>query len=622
MYIQELNSIDSQENLSADIEAMVQAIERFKSGELSPDDFKKFRLHRGIYGQRQHQEDFYMVRVKVPQGILTANQLRRLSEVAERFADGVGHITTRQDIQFHWVQLENIPEVMHQLAEVGLTTREACGNTVRNIVSSPLAGVSPDEAFDVTPYARLLSKHLLRNPLNQQLPRKFKISFSGSENDGGIIPWIHDIGFVARFHPESLERDSLRGGNGISKRSPTELTARGFKVYVGGGLGAQPRVADVLEEFIPEELFVPTAEAILKIFDRLGNRKNRNKARMKYIIWNTGIEKFRALVRKEREEILREHPEPILPETTSEGPPHREFRSEGSPDFHRDAVSPCGIETDSEFALWRATNLLPQKQGGFHMVYVSPTIGDLTTEQLQALAEIAGTFSDGTVRTTTQQDVVIRWIRTAHLPEVYRALRQANLHHPNAETIADVTSCPGADTCNLGITHSRALGKELAALLSVDGALATQGTSQWPFALKDIRIKISGCQNSCGQHHVAAIGFYGSTVQIDGHTVPHYVLMLGGGLNSGKAVFARPLMKIPARRVPEAVSRIIGLFLNERKADENFWVFLERVGLQRFKDELRDLQELKPYTAASKDYLDLGQTVEFKVQTGKGECAT
>jgi sulfite reductase beta subunit-like hemoprotein len=578
----ELEHFDDPLAIADDIQEMRDAIFRLKRGEMPEENFRKFRLHRGIYGQRADQAGFNMVRVKVPYGLLTARQLSGLAAITQTFADGVAHITTRQDIQFHWVRLENVPTVMEELAEVGLTTREACGNTVRNIVGSPLAGVAGDELFDVTPYARLLAKHLLRNPLNQQLPRKFKISFSGSASESdGIIPWIHDIGFVAALN---------------------RAHERGFIIYVGGGLGSQPRVADVLEEFTPADLLIPTTEAILTIFNKHGNRENRNKARMKFVIWKIGLPEFRRLVYEERERILQSGREFNLPSDDPES-------------GYLPATSLSEIHTNGDLAFhhWLDSNVFPQKQQPYHIVYVNPTIGDLTADQLIALGKIAEKFSNGRVRTTTQQDIVLRWIRAGDLHDLYEELKQANLHQAGAQTIANVTSCPGADTCNLGITHSRALGKALTTLF--------QEKNGWKNALEDLRVKISGCPNSCGQHHVASLGFFGASKKAGSQEIPSYVLLLGGGFNSGKQTYGETVGKIPARRVPEAVSRILQTFLSERSDEENFWQYVDRAGVARFRSLLRDLTEIQTKNTLDDLFVDLGQDAAFAAKVGAGECA-
>ncbi|MBI3111806.1 MAG: nitrite/sulfite reductase [Ignavibacteriales bacterium] len=580
---EELIGIDDPMSIATDIQEMRSAIERLKSGALPDEEFRRFRLHRGIYGQRADQQGFNMIRVKVPYGLLSSTQLKQLGDIARTFADGIAHITTRQDIQLHWVKLDDVPHVMEELAKVGLTTREACGNTVRNIVGSPLAGVDSHELFDVTPYARLLAKHLLRNPLNQLLPRKFKISFSGSSDESdGIIPWIHDIGFVA----------AVESGSGFE----------GFKTYVGGGLGSQPRVADLLEEFTPAELLVPTAEAILSIFNALGERQNRNKARMKYVLWKLGLDEFRRRVNEERGCILNSGREFTLPEETSEN---------GYLPLESGGIPPSSI--NPELQRWLETNVVPQKQADYNVVYINPTIGDMTTDQLFALSDLAIRFSNGFVRTTTQQDIVLRWIRQSDLGVLYKELRYVGLHQPGAQSIANVTSCPGADTCNLGITHSRALGTTLTQLF--------QRNPDWSEVTKDLRIKISGCPNSCGQHHVASLGFYGATKHFNGKEIPSYILMIAGGFNSGRQSFGETVGKIPARRAPEAVSRILQTFLTGRLADENFWRYVERTGVRSIREAVKDLTELNTERVTDDLFVDLGEQDAFKAKTGAGECA-
>ncbi|MBI1807496.1 MAG: nitrite/sulfite reductase [Ignavibacteria bacterium] len=581
---EELNTIDDPVRIVEDIQGMRDAIERLRNGELSDEEFRRYRLHRGIYGQRADQQGFNMVRVKVPYGLLTSKQLIRLGEIARTFADGIAHVTTRQDIQLHWVQLQNIPAVMESLADVGLTTREACGNSVRNIVGSPLAGVAKDELFDVTPYARLLAKHLLRNSLSQQLPRKFKISFSGSSDESdAIVPWIHDIGFVA----------SLKQEDGIVRK--------GFRVFVGGGLGSQPRVADVLEEFMPVEQLIPTAEAILAIFNTLGNRENRNKARMKFVLWKLGLDGFRHRVNEERLRILQ-----LGRVFTTEEESETGYLplQDGFPGYTKASI---------EFQRWADFNVISQKQDEYNVVYVNPTIGDLTTDQLFSLSDLANRFSNGNVRTTTQQDIVLRWIRSSDLVALYQELKRVGLHQAGAQTIANVTSCPGADTCNLGITHSRALGKELTQLFL--------RTPDWIEVLKDLRIKISGCPNSCGQHHIASIGFYGAAKNVNGRQIPSYIMMIGGGLNSGGQSFADTIGKIPARYIVEAVSRILRTFLTQRTEDENFWQYVERVGVRSFREEIKDLVDIRSEQANDDLFIDLGEKSAFIAKTGVGECA-
>lgn len=577
--------IDTYEAYAEDAQNMKSAIARLRAGDISEEEFRKFRLQLGIYGQRSDQQGFSMVRVKVPYGLLTSLQVRQLGNIARQFADGIAHVTTRQDIQFHWVKLESVPVLMQKLNEVGLTTREACGNTVRNIVGSPLAGVFADEAFDVTPYSHLLAKHFLRNELSQTLPRKFKISFSGSADErDAIIPWIHDIGYVA----------AVRNDHGVP--------ARGFKVFVGGGLGAQPRVADVLEEFLPAELLIPATEAVVKVFNDHGNRQIRSKARMKYVLWKLGFEEFRRLVGEEREKIL----------ASGRTFPEAEIEEEAGylPVDHPGIPQSNG---DPEFNHWLNSNVFPQRQDGYNVVYVNTTIGDYTVDQLFELGNIADKYSNGMVRTTAQQDIVLRWIRSSDIASIYHELKGAGLHQAGAQEIANVTSCPGADTCNLGITHSRALGKELTQLL--------QRHPDWNALLEGLRIKISGCPNSCGQHHIAAIGFHGATKKVEGGEIPSYLISIGGGMNSGRYTFGGTLGRIPARYAPEAVTRIIKRYLSDKTEGENFWQFYERVGIAPFRDVVRDLADLRPERLTRELFIDLGEDKTFAASSGEGECA-
>ncbi len=582
---EELTTVEDQAVISEDIRSMRESIDRLKRGEIAEEEFKKFRLHRGIYGQRSDQKGYNMVRVKIPYGLLTSRQLTRLAEITSKFADGLAHITTRQDIQYHWVKLETVPDVMESLAEVGLTTREAGGNTVRNIVGSPLAGVSRNELFDITPYAHLLAKHLLRNSLNQLLPRKFKISFSGcTDESDGVIPWIHDLGYVAALRQEG------------------EKVRRGFKVLIGGGLGGQPRVADLFKEFLPVEMLIPNTEAIITVFNALGNRENRNKARMKYVLWKLGLDEFRRRVDAELSRILESGRTFLVPNDLLEGE-HLPVE----PDFI------LKTNGDVEFNRWLESNVVPQKRAGYNVVYVNPTIGDLRVDQLHALSSLSEHFSNGQVRTTPQQDIVLHWIRSSDIESLYHELKNVNLNQPGAQHIANVTSCPGADTCNLGITHSRALGRELTQMF--------QRQPDWSVILKNLRIKISGCPNSCGQHHVAAIGLHGATKKVDGGEIPSYLMSIGGGMNSGNHMFGETLGRIPARYATEAVSRILKRFLLQRTLDENFWQFAERVGVRSFRDDIKDLSDLRPEKIRKDLFVDLGEESVFAAVTGEGECA-
>lgn len=563
-------------------------VQRFWRGEISPDEFKRFRLQNGIYGQRQEGEQ--MVRVKIPWGGLTADQLELLATIAKETPRGVGHVTTRQNIQFHFVKLEKVPEILRRLAEVGLTTREACGNTVRNVTACHRAGVCPKEAFDVTPYAEAVARYLIRNPMNQNLPRKFKISFSGCEGHCGL-PLIHDIGAVATLREED--------GRII----------QGFRIYVGGGLGSSPKVARLLEEFTPAEGLLATCAAIVRIFDRYGDRENRNKARMKFVVEKLGFEQFQRLVLRERAQ-LQGTMAGMFPriEVREERPPKRVGAVQRPPD--------AALGGTPEYQRWLQTNVVPQKQPGYALVHVRLELGDITAAQLQALAFVVREFSDGSVRTTNQQNFVARWVPLTHLPQLYRILAGAGLAKPSAERLADVTACPGADTCQLGITSSRGLASAIGELFNNRlKELADEA---------DIRIKISGCPNSCGHHHIANIGFFGGARKFGEHQVPTYQMLLGGGggtLKPDGSYYGKPALKVPAKNIPAVVERILGIFKEERIDGESFNAFLERYGIHKLKEALKDLTELPAFEESPERYRDWGSEEGFAIETGPGECA-
>jgi sulfite reductase beta subunit-like hemoprotein len=559
-------------------------VQRFWQGEISPDEFKRFRLQNGIYGQRQEGEQ--MVRVKI-RGAGDRGSTGVAGRDSGGVPHGVGHVTTRQNMQFHFVKLERVAALMGRLASVGLTTREACGNTVRNVTVGHCAGVCPKEAFDVTPYADAVARYLLRNPMNQNLPRKFKIAFSGCPDDLGLSP-IHDIG--ARAIVRVMEGKEERG----------------FRLYVGGGLGPSPRVAQLLEEFTPCDGLLPTVAAIVRVFDRLGNRENRNMARMKFVLDKQGIEQFRKLVLQERTGLvatLAGHVPAIV--AWEEGPPHH--HEEPAP---RDSSGDFG---DATYHRWRATNVLDQKQAEYAMVHVRLELGDITPIQLRTLAFAAREFGDGTVRSTNQQNFILRWVRIDRITSLYRVLASVGLAEPSAERLADVTACPGADTCQLGITSSRGLAAAL-------GDLFRNGLSD----LADeagIRIKISGCPNSCGQHHIANIGFYGGAKKFHGLQAPTYQMLLGASLEGSQVRYAKAMARIPAKNIPGAVAALLRVYQRERQTGEQFNQFLNRVGPDQLKAVLKPFTELPPVSEAPDRYLDYHSEEAFSIQTGPGECA-
>jgi sulfite reductase beta subunit-like hemoprotein len=559
-------------------------VHRFWRGELGPEEFKRFRLQHGVYGQRQ--DGVHMVRVKIPWGGLTARQLERLADVAENTPRGCGHLTTRQNLQFHFVKPEALVETLRQLADVGLTTREACGNTVRNVTACPHAGVALDEPFDVTPYAEATARFLLRNPANQNLPRKFKISFSGC-GEHCALPPIQDIGAVAVVREE----------NGVVRR--------GFKLYVGGGLGSSPQVAQLLEEFTPAEDLLVTIAAIVWVFDRTGNRDNRNLARLKFVVRKLGFDMLRTMVSKEREG-LRAVLAGKIPRV--DVPPER---PRPLPAFDTQTGVPNG---DAHLRRWWSTNVRPQKQTGHSMVSVRLRLGDITVQQLRGLAFVSREFADGWVRTTNQQNVLLRWVPTDKVASLYRLLKGFGLAEPSADRLADVTACPGSDTCQLGITSSRGLALAI-------GEIFQNGYAE----LADeagLRIKISGCPNSCGHHHIASIGFSGGAKEFNGRQAPTYQVFLGASLQLDGTKYARPAFKVPAKHGPRLVGRLLDLYRAERVDGERFESFVERVGLPRIREAVKDLTELPAPVEAPDAYVDWGGTDGFRVETGVGECAS
>ena len=593
----------------ADIDLFLENLGKFERGEMSADAWRAFRLLNGTYGQRQ-EGDASMLRVKIPQGVLEAAQLRALAEVADRFSRGFCHLTTRQNVQFHFVKLHDAEPAMRLIAAAGITTKEACGNSVRNITACPWAGVGPDEVFDPTPYAEALTRHLLRHPLSSSLPRKFKIAFEGCPEDHAFTA-IHDIGLRSRLSSE--------GGT----------TRRGFQVRAGGGTATLPTSARVLVEFLPAEDLLVLAEAIVSVFHRLGERQNRNAARMKFLIRKIGWNAFRAEVEKDLA-ALRSRGVPRLP-FPPDAPP-----VDGAPTWERPApptpeaiaalvrVTPLrgpGIlpvlgedpSGDDALAAWLRTNVRPQRQPGFATAVVTLPLGDVTSDQLRVVADLAASYGDGAVRATLGQDLVLRWVRERDAPGLFRRLAAAGLGKAGAGTIADVVSCPGAESCKLAVTASRGAGRLLESHLRANPELAA--------AAVDLQIKVSGCPNGCSQHHVAGLGFQGSARKLDGRAVPQYFVLLGGGFDEGGARFGRLAAKVPARRVPQVVERLVALYRAERSAGESATAFFAHLPLDRAKTVLKDLAELSSATAQPEDFIDPGEDRAFQPETSEGECA-
>ncbi|TLY20782.1 MAG: sulfite reductase [Nitrospirae bacterium] len=566
-----------------EIESFEEEAARVLRGELAQDLFRPFRLQHGIYGQRQ--PGVQMVRIKIPFGGLNSTQLRVIAEMADRYATGVGHVTTRQDIQLHFVALEHVGTIMRRLAEVGVTTREACGNTVRNVTACHLAGVCQGEIFDVTPYAKAVSAHLLRNPLNQSLPRKFKIAFSGCQHDCALTP-IHDLGFLA-----------------VKKADGTI----GFRVTAGGGLGATPRIAHLLYEYLPMEDLLPLCEAILKVFDNLGNRKNRHKARMKFVIDKLGFEEFKRRVEAEFAVTRKSHEGRSLTLPTGLDIPPQLIQP----------VRPHGGNgddgrADTPFDMWKRTNIVPQRQPGFSAVFIRLAMGDITSAQMLEVADLIDEFANGNTRTTIQQNLCIRWVPTDRVKHLYERLVAVALGDPGAEQVEDIIACPGTDTCGLGITSSKGLARALAEIFP---------PGRVPEDLRDVSVKISGCHNSCAQHHIATIGLHGVGKRMGAHVAPHYELHLGGRI-TGQPKIGQMTVKLPAKNVPAALSHLLTVWRRDRLEGESLLAFLDRAGKAKLKEELIPFTILPPFEEDSSHYFDWEADEEFVVEDlGPGECA-
>ncbi len=590
-----------------DIDEFADKLAQFERGEITPDDWRKFRLLRGTYGQRQ-DDDAQMIRVKIPQGVLTIEQLHALADVVEKYSRGFGHITTRQNIQLHFVKLHDVEPAMRHLADAGLTTREACGNSVRNITACQFAGVAADEPFDVTPYADALSRFLLRHPLSSSLPRKFKIAFEGCAHDH-IKLTINDIGW----------RAEVRDGR------------RGFRVYVGGGTATLTTVATVLFDFLPVEEMLNVAEAIVRVFHERGDYQHRQRNRMKFLIkaigWDGFREAFDAALAAVRAEGGRPLPFDLQPASEEAAPDWPRTPAPGVADIAKRvqnaSMTGPGIipelrteyrHDEEAYRTWVRTNVRNQKHPEYVSAIVTVPLGDMSGAQYRVVADLASAFSDGTVRTTAVQDLVLRWVRRDELPALYASLQAAGLGLPDADSIADVTSCPGAESCKLAVTQSRGLGHAIEQHLRATPALIDMA--------RELDVKISGCPNGCGQHHIATIGFQGSLRKIDGRAVPQYFIQVGGGIDPDRTTFGRLSAKVPAKRVPLALERLVRLYAAEKQDGDTPLSFFRRLDAARVKVLLADLELLTSATATPDDYIDLAETTAFRPETMEGECAT
>ncbi len=555
-----------------DVDLFVQRLEAFERGELSPDDWRSFRLLNGVYGQRQ--DGVMMIRAKLPGGIATPAQLVALADVAERFGGGKGHVTTRQNVQFHFVPTADVEDALRRLLDAGITTKEACGHSVRNWTCCPFAGVAAGEPFDPTPYVEALARHLLRGPYSSTLPRKLKPSVGGCCGTDCSQAFINDMGFLAR------ERDG----------------AIGFQLVAGGGLSTLRRSALVVEEFLPAGEILEAADAIVRVFHRIGNRHNRAKARLKWAIDKIGKDAFLAEYRAERDVIR------------SEGGVALELPPQPRPPTASALVQVS--EPDPGYSAWAADSVRPQKQAGFSAVVIRLILGDVTAAQLRALADVVVRYGEGELRLANEQNLVLRYVPTAKLHALHRELARVGLAKSGANTLADVTSCPGASSCKLAVTASRGLAGVLTELLERRPDLVA--------AARGLDIKVSGCPHGCGQHYIAGIGFQGGMRKLAGRPAPQYLVYVGGGIAADHADFGRLVGKVPARRAGAALERLLDFYIAAGGKDHAFWT---GISLDVLKSLITDLDKLADADATPDDFIDLGNASAFEVATAEGECS-
>jgi sulfite reductase (ferredoxin) len=561
-----------------DIIDLEKKILEFREGKIPDEKFRSLRLARGVYGQRQ--PGVQMVRIKLPYGKMTFAQWSRICDVSDEYATGNLHLTTRQDIQIHFVSLDRTPQLWADLEKDGITIREACGNTVRNITASDMAGIDPDEPFDVTPYAHASFEYFLRKPICQEMGRKFKIAFSSSEKDTALV-FMHDAGFIPR----------TREVNGKIQR--------GFRVVIGGGLGAQPFLAVPTHEFLEEQFVIPYIESVLRVFDRYGERSSRGKARLKYLIQKLGIDAFNALVAEEQKALS--------------------AHSVSVDTNNFDSILPTGSFNANEvqvnqfkYELWKNTNVIPQKQDGYNAVYVRVSNGNIPTGVSRRLIEQLKNVIADDVRVTINQGMQFRYVKNEHLPYVYSVLDAEGFSAPGFGSTADVTSCPGTDTCNLGISNSTGIAFVLSDVIE----------EEYPELLnnKEIAIKISGCMNSCGQHGMASIGFHGSSLKAKGQTLPALQVLIGGGvLGSGNGRVADKVLKVPSKRGPEVLRYVLNDYKAKATEGETFLNYTYRQGDKYYYELLKPLTNLE--TLQAEDYIDWGQEQKYSTAIGVGECA-
>ena len=588
-----------------DIDEFVATLRKFERGDLPADQWRRFRLVRGTYGQRQ--DGVQMLRVKAPQGVVTSSQMRAFAGVASRYSRGFCHITTRQNIQFHFVLLKNVEAAMRELADEGLTTREACGNSVRNITGCPYAGTSENEIFDPSPYAEATTRYFLRHPLSGVLPRKFKIAFEGCAEDHALTS-INDIGFRAR----------IVGGR------------KGWKITVAGGTSIMPVSGYVLYDFLPVEEMLEVAEAIVRVFHKYGDYQHPQRNRIKFVVKQMGWESFRAKVTEELEGFRREggarlpfDPANVesqaAPDWEPTTPPSvQHVAAMAATPMRGPGIYPGTVRLQpmsDAYVRWLNRNVARQRQSGYYHVTVRLPLGDFTSGQGHVLAELAEAYGDGTMRLTVDQNVLFKWVKKQALESFYQRLAAAGLGAPDALTLSDVVSCPGAESCRLAVTQSRGLGRVLTEYFSARPDLVD--------AVPSGSIRISGCPNGCGQHHIGALGFQGSVRKVAGRAVPQYFVLVGGGVSNEGAHFGKVVAKIPARRIADAAGRLVEFYRERRHSEmEDLGAFYRRIAPALVTEQLKDLVELNVGDVAPDDFVDLGETSAFAPEVMDGECAS
>ncbi|WP_435261793.1 HEPN domain-containing protein [Tenacibaculum sp. nBUS_03] len=562
-----------------DILELERKISLFKEGKIDEERFRSLRLARGVYGQRQL--GVQMIRIKLPYGKVSSEQLHRIADVSDEYSRGRLHITTRQDIQIHYVSLDRTPELWAQLEKDDITLREACGNAVRNVTASETAGIDINEPFDVSPYAHATFEFFLRNPICQEMGRKFKMSFSATDEDTAIS-FMHDLGFIAK--------NKIVEGKAI----------KGFKVLLAGGLGSQPRHADVMYEFLEGDLLIPTIEGVLRVFDRHGERSKRAKARLKFLVKDLGLDKFLTLVEAERKALVYQS----YPIDTSKFEQKINFETLQAPSVV--------IADQKAYEKWKKVNVIKQKQHGLYAVGIKVHLGDFYTDKARLLADLIKKYAANELRFTLRQNILIRHVREDFLPFFYVELQKLGFTEVGYNSTADITACPGTDTCNLGIASSTGIAGELERVFK----------TEYPEYLtsKEVTIKISGCMNACGQHNMAHIGFQGMSVKVGKLLAPALQVLIGGGIvGNGNGRFSDKLVKIPSKRGPEALRTLLNDFESNKEEEEDFLAYYDRNGKTYFYDILKHLSDTTNLN--EDDFIDWGHDKNYVKAIGVGECA-